>query len=93
MFAVGIVFAIFVSFGESVVINCRYRTIDLENVGLVYKCESSTEITRNLTIIEEVRGSHLNGRRIANVESFYEQGEKLTFFPTNLASVFQSSKV
>jgi hypothetical protein len=52
---------------------------------------SQTENTGNSTFLEEIRGTHLSGKRNADVESLWEQGFKLTAILKNLVSFFQTS--
>jgi hypothetical protein len=90
-FVAGIILVIFVSFGQSVILNCQFH-METRGLGNLYECESQTENTGNSTIIEEVHGTHLSGKGNADVESFFEHGMKLTSFPTNLASFFLKLK-
>jgi hypothetical protein len=89
-FASGIILVVFASFGQSVILNCRF---DMTNWDVVsgYMCYSNTENTGKLTTIEEVRGEHSSGKGNEDVDSFYEYGN-LTSIPTNLASFFPNLK-
>lgn len=91
-FAVGIVLVVFVSFGQSVILNCRFQIANRGGYGSFYECVTAANNTGNLRIIEEVRGTHLSGKSNADVESFYELGHTLTSFPANLASFFPKLK-
>jgi hypothetical protein len=92
-FATGIILVLFVSFGQSVILKCDFHMSTWDYVGAVYECSSRTENTGNSTIIKEVRGTHSNGKVNEDVESFRENGNSLTFIPTNLASFFPNLKV
>jgi hypothetical protein len=89
----GILLVIFASLGESVIINCNFRTSTWPNSLSVYTCWSSTENTGNLRTIEGVRGNHLDGRSNLGVQAFRDDSNKLQYIPINLANVFQNLKV
>jgi hypothetical protein len=90
-FVFGTFLVVFVSFGQSVILNCRFEMTN-RGFGIVYECFSRAENTGNSTIIEEVRGKHLINKTNEDVESFFENGNKLTSIPTNLASFFPKLK-
>jgi hypothetical protein len=91
-FAAGIVLVFFVSFGQSVVLNCVFAMKPWSNVGIGYECDGHTEITGSSIFIEEVRGAHTGGRGNLDVEFFYEQGNLLTSIPRNLERFFPNLK-
>lgn len=72
---------------QGVVIDCEFKMVNEVPVGNAYKCRASSELTGNLSIIEEVRGVHLEGRTNKDIEVFEGQ-YKAEYIPTNLASIF-----
>lgn len=83
----GIILVLFVSFGQSVIINCDLGMSNVgDSVGIVYTCHSSTINTEILTMIEEVRSDHSNGKSNADVLAFEDHSSILQYFPTNLAN-------
>jgi hypothetical protein len=91
-FVAGIILVVFVSFGRSVILSCKYGMRDWDLVGNVYECMSQAQNTENSTIIEEVRGEHLSGKANEDVELYWEQSKTMTSIPTNLASFFPNLK-
>lgn len=93
-FVAGIFLVHIVSFGQSVIVNCKFKTSFWEDpVGIAYTCQSIAENTGNFKFIEEVRGSHLSGKSNVDVLVFQESGNKLQFIPTNLVNFFPNLTV
>jgi hypothetical protein len=90
-FVAGIILVVFVSFGQSVILNCEFRMADWSFFENIYQCYSLAENTGNSTIIEKVHGEHWSGKGNEDVEAFRENGT-LTFIPTNLAIFFPNLK-
>jgi hypothetical protein len=75
----GVVLLFFVSSGQSVVLNCIfYMNNRGTSAGLVYECFSHAKNTGNSSFIEEVLGTHLEGKRNTDKECYFESGDNLT---------------
>jgi hypothetical protein len=85
-----IVLLMFASFGDSIIITCNFQLWDFGiGLGIIYECDSmAVENSGNLTIIEEIRGSHMSGKTNANVLGFWERSGNLNYIPSNLNSFF-----
>lgn len=82
-----------ISFGQSVIINCSFQTTDWVEIDVAYTCFSFAQIIGSLTTIEEVRGSHENGRTTADVQIFRELiGNKASICPNELGGFFSHSQ-
>jgi hypothetical protein len=89
----GVLLLVFTSSAQSVVLNCIfYMNNRGTTAGLVYECFSHAENTGNSTFIEEVLGTHLEGKGNADVECYFEGGDSLTSIPRNLASFYPNLK-
>jgi hypothetical protein len=89
----GILLIVFVSLGESVIINCNYKITTWSNSLSVYSCWSSTENSGSLRTIEALRGNHFKGWSNWDVQGFYDASNTLQYIPTNLGNVFPNLKV
>jgi hypothetical protein len=90
----GLILLVFASFADGVKVNCVYSFDEWPTpIGNVYVCNSRSENTGNLTIIEDLQGIHLSGKNNADVEVFFENGGKLQNIPSNLADFFPNLKV
>lgn len=86
------------SFSDSVTITCSFIMKGWEfwervGPGIAYTCQSTSKSGENLTIIEEVHGSHLSGRNNSKVFAWEETSNSLTSIPKNLASFFPNLKI
>lgn len=88
VFAVLFLF-ILVSKSHSVIINCQFSMDKWDVAGEdAYSCNFRAENTGSSTVIEEVRGEHLDGKNNANVQVIYVISSNLQFIPSNLARFF-----
>lgn len=87
---------IFLPVVHGVIINCKFSLGSWIIIGSgAYDCESIAENPRNLSIIEEVRGTHMDGKSNADVVVYRQLGNNAPFYqtiPSNLASTFPNLK-
>lgn len=93
-FIFAVILMIFVATGHCVTIDCTFVVAEWHviPIGNVYNCWSRNAVSSgNLTIIEELHGSHLIGKSNGDVLLFREDGN-LQYVPTNLVDIFPNLK-
>lgn len=89
-------FVIFLPLIQSVILNCTFSLGSWIIIGQnAYDCQSIAENPKNLSIIEEVRGTHMAGKSNADVVVYRQLGNNAPFYqtiPSNLGSIFPNLK-
>jgi hypothetical protein len=84
-----IAFAFLASFSQGIILICDFRTMTWGPIqDIDYTCTGRIENTGSLTFLEEIRGTHEEGKRNEDVVVFWDVSQKLQYIPTNLANFF-----
>ncbi|KAL7013757.1 hypothetical protein ACKWTF_015565 [Chironomus riparius] len=85
----------FATINYSFNIQCNYITNDWLAIKEVYECEVKNNLTttsRELSIVENVSGSHRSGYKDQSVTAFFLKEKGINYFPTGLQHAFENIK-